>query len=70
MPDSRAYRSAAAWIEQALGHLAEAVEQMPDERFLAEHQAAHDEPRSPSDDMVAATLEREFWRRWPSGRDE
>ncbi|MER9237354.1 hypothetical protein NKI56_36400 [Mesorhizobium sp. M0622] len=44
-------------------HLAEAVERMPDDRFLAEHQAAHDEPRSPSVDLVAAVLERERWRR-------
>ncbi|UVC17582.1 hypothetical protein [Mesorhizobium onobrychidis] len=42
-----AYRSAAVWIEQSLASLAEAVEQMPDERFLGEHQAAHDERRSP-----------------------
>ncbi|ESW91720.1 hypothetical protein X773_01185 [Mesorhizobium sp. LSJC285A00] len=67
---SPAYRSAAAWIDQALGHLAEAVEQMPDDRFLSEHQAAHDEPRSASVDMVATVFEREWWRRYPGGRDE
>jgi hypothetical protein len=38
-------------------------------RFLAEHQGAHDAPRSPSVDMVAAVLEREWWKRWPEGRD-
>ncbi|MGY2995853.1 hypothetical protein [Mesorhizobium sp. URHB0026] len=64
-----AYRSAATWIDQALGHLAEAVERMPDATFLAEHQAAHDAPRSPSVDMVATVLEREWWRRYPEGRD-
>ncbi|MER9309795.1 hypothetical protein NKI51_10795 [Mesorhizobium australicum] len=65
-----AYRCTAVWIDCALGHLAEAVERMPDDRFLAEHQAAHDEPRSASVDMVAAVLEREMWKRWPEGRDE
>ncbi|MDX8478602.1 hypothetical protein RFN28_08920 [Mesorhizobium sp. VK24D] len=59
-----AYRSAAAWIDQALGCLAEAVERMPDDRFLAEHAAAHDAPRSLSVNMVPAVLEREWWRRW------
>lgn len=58
-----AFRSAVAWIDQSLAHVAEAVERMPDDRFLAEHQAAHDEPRSPSVDLVAAVLEREWWRR-------
>ncbi|MER9403689.1 hypothetical protein NKI36_06455 [Mesorhizobium caraganae] len=67
---SPAYRSAAVWIDQALGHLAEAVERMPEAAFLAEHQAAHDEPRSASVDAAAAVLEREYWRRWPEGRDE
>jgi hypothetical protein len=65
-----AYRSAAAWIEQSLACLAEAVERMPEGTFLAEHQAAHDAPRSPSVDMVACVLEREWWRRFPEGRDE
>ncbi|MER8846915.1 hypothetical protein [Mesorhizobium australicum] len=65
-----AYRSAAVWIDQALGCLAECVEKMPEHVFLAEHQAAHDEPRSPSVDLTAAVLEREWWRRWPEGRDE
>lgn len=65
-----AYRSTSVWIDQALGHLAEAVEQMPEATFLAEHQAAHDAPRSASVDMVASVLEREWWRRWPCGRDE
>ncbi|WP_120017224.1 hypothetical protein [Mesorhizobium waimense] len=71
-PSARAmaYRAAAVWIEQSLACLAEAVERMPEERFLAEHQAAHDAPRSPSGDMVATVLEREWWRRWPEGRDE
>ncbi|CAH2402233.1 hypothetical protein MES5069_300003 [Mesorhizobium escarrei] len=32
-----AYRSAAVWIDQSLAHVAEAVERMPDDRFLAEH---------------------------------
>jgi hypothetical protein len=64
------FRSAAVWIDQSLACVAEAVERMPDDRFLAEHQAAHDAPRSPSIDMVAAVLERELWRRWPEGRDE
>ncbi|MER8504034.1 hypothetical protein NKJ72_16915 [Mesorhizobium sp. M0045] len=61
-------RSAAAWIDQSLAHVAEAIGRMDDDRFLAEHQSAHDEPRSPSVDMVAAVLE--WWRRWPVGRDE
>ncbi|MER9298760.1 hypothetical protein NKI38_20030 [Mesorhizobium sp. M0621] len=65
-----AYRSTSVWIEQALACLAEAVERMPDDRFLAEHLAAHNEPRSPSVDMVATVLEREWWRRFPEGRDE
>jgi hypothetical protein len=43
---------------------------MPDDRFLAEHQAAHDAPRTPAGDLVAAALEREWWRRFPCGRDE
>lgn len=42
-----AYRTAATWIEQSLA-------------CLAEHQAAHDAPRSASVDAVAAVLEREF----------
>jgi hypothetical protein len=65
-----AYRSAFAWIEQSLACLAEAVERMADDRFLAEHQAAHDAPRSATVDVVAAVLEREWWRRWPEGRDQ
>jgi len=65
-----AYRSAAVWIEQSLVCLAEAVERMPEDRFLAEHAAAHDGPRSASIDMVASVLEREWWRRFPEGRDE
>ncbi|WP_149902802.1 hypothetical protein [Mesorhizobium sp. SARCC-RB16n] len=40
-----AYRCAATCIGQAFGCLSEAVERMPDDRFLAEHQAAHDAPR-------------------------
>ncbi|PBB20562.1 hypothetical protein [Mesorhizobium sp. WSM4313] len=67
---SPAHRAAAAWINQALGCLSEAVERMPDVRFLAEHQSAHDAPRSPAGDLVASVLEREWWRRWPEGRDE
>lgn len=67
---ARAYRSAAAWIDQTLGCFAEAVERMDEARFLAEHQAAHDAPRSASVDMVATVLEREWWRRWPEGREE
>ncbi|MER8880158.1 hypothetical protein [Mesorhizobium sp. M0684] len=55
-------RSAAVWIDQSLAHVAEAIGRM-DDRFLAEHQSAHDEPRSPSVDMIAAVLEREWWRR-------
>ncbi|WP_158614562.1 MULTISPECIES: hypothetical protein [Mesorhizobium] len=55
-----AYRSAATWIDQALGHLAVAVEQMPEAQFLAEHQAVHDAPRSASVDLTAAVLEREW----------
>jgi hypothetical protein len=43
---------------------------MPTQTFLAEHQAAHDAPRSSSVDMVATVLEREWWRRFPEGRDE
>ncbi|ESX29954.1 MULTISPECIES: hypothetical protein [unclassified Mesorhizobium] len=53
-----AYRAAAVWIDQALGCWAEAVERMPEARCLAEHQAAHDAPRSPSGDLVSAVLER------------
>jgi hypothetical protein len=64
-----AYRSAATWIDQSLACLAEAVERMPEAAFLAEHAAAHDGPRSASVDMVAAVLEREWWRRWPEGRE-
>jgi hypothetical protein len=41
------------WIAQALACLADAVERMPDAAFLAEHQAAHDAPRSASVDLVA-----------------
>lgn len=38
-----AYRAAAVcWIDQAHGCRAEAVERMPEERLLAEHQAAND----------------------------
>lgn len=66
---SQAYRSAATWIDQALGCFAEAVERMPDDRFLAEHEAAHGAPRSPSVDLTAAVLEREWWRRFPDGRE-
>lgn len=65
-----AYRSTATWIGQALAALAEAIERMPDDRFLAEHRAAHDEPRSATVDLVAAVLEREWWRRWPEGRGD
>lgn len=66
---ARAFVSAAAWVDQALGCWAEAVERMPESTFLAEHQAAHDAPRSPSVDMVATVLEREWWRRFPDGRE-
>lgn len=66
---ARAFAAAAAWIDQALGCWAEAAERMPEERFLAEHQAAHDAPRSPSGDLVSAVLEREWWRRYPDGRE-
>ncbi|MER8835882.1 hypothetical protein [Mesorhizobium sp. M0909] len=55
-----AFRSAVAWIDQSLAHVAEAACPMIDS---AEHQAAQDEPRSPSVDLVAAVLERERWRR-------
>ncbi|MER9714169.1 hypothetical protein NKJ13_28780 [Mesorhizobium sp. M0174] len=50
-----AFRSAVAWIDQSLAHVAEAACPMIDS---AEHQAAQDEPRSPSVDLVAAVLER------------
>jgi hypothetical protein len=65
-----AYRSAAVWIETALGCFAEAVERMPEAAFLDEHQAAHDAPRSGAGDLVAAVLENEWWKRFPNGRDE
>ncbi|RAZ90153.1 hypothetical protein DPM33_15100 [Mesorhizobium hawassense] len=65
-----AYRSAATWIETALGCFAEAAERMPEAAFLAEHQAAHDAPRTPAGDLVASVLEREWWRRWPEGRED
>ena len=64
-----AFRSTSAMIEQALASFAEAVERMPEAAFLAEHQAAHDEPRSPSGDLVSAVFEREWWRRFPDGRE-
>ncbi len=67
---SPVYRAAAVWIDQSLACLAEAVERMPESTFLAEHRAAHDAPRSPSGDLVSAVLEREWWRRFPEGRDE
>lgn len=67
---ARAFLAAAAWIEQCLACFAEAVERMPEAKFLVDHQAAHNAPRSASGDMVAAVLEREYWRRWPEGRDE
>ncbi|MER9445887.1 hypothetical protein NKI79_32215 [Mesorhizobium sp. M0340] len=57
-------------FDQWLAHVAKAIGRMDDDRFRAEHQAAHDEPRSPSVDMVAAVLEREWWRRRAEGRDE
>lgn len=66
----KAYRSAATWIDQALGCLSEAVERMPETQFLIEHAAAHDAPRTPAGDVVAAVLEREWWKRWPEGRDD
>lgn len=65
-----AYHSARVWIEQALAAFAEAVERMPEDRFLAEHQAAHEEPRAAAVDIVAGVLEREWWRRWPEGRHD
>ncbi|MCO5058605.1 MAG: hypothetical protein M9905_12155 [Rhizobiaceae bacterium] len=65
-----AFRSAVTWIDQALACLAEAVERMPDDVFLAEHQASHDEGRSGPVDLIAGIYEREYWRRWPEGRDE
>jgi hypothetical protein len=65
-----AYRSTVAWIEQALAAFAEAVERMDDVVFLTEHQRAHDEPRSATVDIVAAVLEREYWKRWPEGRSD
>jgi hypothetical protein len=67
---SAVYRSGVVWIDHALGCLSEAIERMPDDRFLAEYQAAHDAPRSASGELVAAVLEREWWRRWPEGRHE
>ncbi|TSE07589.1 hypothetical protein C1D09_018835 [Mesorhizobium intechi] len=53
---------------KALAYQSEAVERML--RFLAEHQAAHGAPRTPAGDLVAAALEREYWKRWPEGRDD
>jgi hypothetical protein len=65
-----AYRSASTWIDQELGCFSSAVERMDERTFLVEHQAALDEPRSGPGDLVAAVLEREYWRRWPDGRDD
>jgi hypothetical protein len=57
-------------ITHALAELAERIEKMPDATFLSEHQAVHDEVRTPAIDMVAAVLEREWWRRFPEGSVE
>jgi len=65
-----AWRFCASLIENALAELSERAEKMSDISFLSEHAAAHDAGRSPTIDIVAAVLEREWWRRWPEGRDE
>jgi hypothetical protein len=67
---SPAYRPVVAWLDQALACASEAIERLDDNRFLAEHEAIHAEPRSGTLDIVAAAYEREWWRRWPEGRDE
>ena len=43
---------------------------MPERKFMAEHSAIHREVRSNTVDLVASAYEREYWRRWPEGRDE
>ncbi|ESY88044.1 hypothetical protein X739_05925 [Mesorhizobium sp. LNHC220B00] len=65
----RTYRPVVTWLDQALTCASEAIERMPDDRFLAEHAAVHAEPRSGTLDQVACAFERD-WRRWPEGREE
>ncbi|MEO3385110.1 hypothetical protein [Mesorhizobium sp. CAU 1741] len=57
-------------IDHALAELAERVEAMPAGDFIDQHTAVHAETRSPTIDLVASVLEREFWRRWPEGRED
>lgn len=56
-------------IDHALSELAERMEWMPDVEFVDQHTAIHAEASTPTIDIVAAVLEREYWRRWPEGRD-
>lgn len=57
-------------IDHARTELAERIERMPDVEFLDQHAAIHAEPRSATIDIVAAVFEREYWRRWPTGRHD
>jgi len=47
------------WLDQALGCATEAIERMPERKLLTGHAA-----------IVASAYEREWWRRFPDGRDE
>lgn len=66
---NRTYRPVVVWLDQALACASEAIERMPEDRFLAEHAAVHAEPRSGTLDIVASAYEREYWRRYPEGRE-
>lgn len=57
-------------VDHALAELAERLASMPEVEFLDQHTAIHAEPRSATVDIVAAIFEREYWRRWPAGRED
>lgn len=57
-------------ISHGLAELSERVEAMDDATFLAAHRQIHAEPRSAVIDLVAATFEAEWWKRFPDGRPD
>ncbi|WP_136619035.1 MULTISPECIES: hypothetical protein [Mesorhizobium] len=67
---TRTYRPVVTWLDQALACASEAIERLDEHTFLAEHAAVHAEPRSGTLDLVASAFEREYWRRFPEGRDD
>ncbi|MER9871346.1 hypothetical protein NKJ35_30085 [Mesorhizobium sp. M0136] len=65
-----AFRSAVAWIDQSLAHVAQAVERMPDDRFLAEHQARTMSRARRLSTWLPPCMSASGGAGWPEGRDE